>query len=72
MPLIGSLLPSEAGGMKRIVILGGGTGGTLVANRLRRAYPLQPDFAKAHWYCGIGLDATPHPTGLISKATVAL
>jgi sulfide:quinone oxidoreductase len=24
--------------MKRIVILGGGTGGTLVANRLRRAY----------------------------------
>jgi len=25
--------------MKRIVILGGGTGGTLVANRLRRAYP---------------------------------
>src|SRR5215471_2373321 len=27
----------EVGGMKRIVILGGGTGGTLVANRLRRA-----------------------------------
>jgi sulfide:quinone oxidoreductase len=25
--------------MKRIVILGGGTGGTLLANRLRRAYP---------------------------------
>ena len=24
--------------MKRIVILGGGTGGTLLANRLRRAY----------------------------------
>ena len=29
---------AEIGGMKRIVILGGGTGGTLVANRLRRAY----------------------------------
>ena len=27
--------------MKRIVILGGGTGGTLAANRLRRAYPPQ-------------------------------
>ncbi len=27
--------------MKRIVILGGGTGGTLVANRLRRAYDLE-------------------------------
>ena len=30
--------------MKRIVILGGGTGGTLVANRLRRAY--RPDAAE--------------------------
>ena len=28
----------EIGGMKRIVILGGGTGGTLVANRLRWIY----------------------------------
>lgn len=27
--------------MKRIVILGGGTGGTLTANRLRRAYDEQ-------------------------------
>jgi saccharopine dehydrogenase-like NADP-dependent oxidoreductase len=27
--------------MKRIVILGGGTGGTLIANRLRRAYDEQ-------------------------------
>lgn len=27
--------------MKRIVILGGGSGGTLAANRLRRAYPPQ-------------------------------
>jgi sulfide:quinone oxidoreductase len=31
-------LPAEVEGMKRIVILGGGTGGTLLANRLRRAY----------------------------------
>ena len=30
------VLPAEAEGMKRIVILGGGTGGTLLANRLRR------------------------------------
>jgi len=30
--------------MKRIVILGGGTGGTLVANRLRRAY--RPEVAE--------------------------
>ena len=28
----------EIDGVKRIVILGGGTGGTLLANRLRRAY----------------------------------
>ena len=33
-----AVLPAEAEGMKRIVILGGGTGGTLLANRLRRAY----------------------------------
>ena len=31
-------LALEVEGMKRIVILGGGTGGTLLANRLRRAY----------------------------------
>jgi hypothetical protein len=30
------LLLAEIEGMKRIIILGGGTGGTLVANRLRR------------------------------------
>ena len=33
-----AVLPAEIEGMKRIVILGGGTGGTLLANRLRRAY----------------------------------
>jgi sulfide:quinone oxidoreductase len=32
------VLRREIDGMKRIVILGGGTGGTLLANRLRRAY----------------------------------
>jgi sulfide:quinone oxidoreductase len=32
------MLPAEVESMKRIVILGGGTGGTLLANRLRRAY----------------------------------
>jgi sulfide:quinone oxidoreductase len=32
------VLAAEIGSMKRIVILGGGTGGTLLANRLRRAY----------------------------------
>src|SRR6266700_5085135 len=37
-PLTSPVLPADAGGMKRIVILGGGTGGTLLANRLRRAY----------------------------------
>src|SRR6266478_2579450 len=37
-PLTSPVLPAETGGMKRIVILGGGTGGTLHANRLRRAY----------------------------------
>ena len=38
MPLTLSGPGHEVGGMKRIVILGGGTGGTLVANRLRRAF----------------------------------
>ena len=33
-----TVLLAEVEGMKRIVILGGGTGGTLLANRLRRAY----------------------------------
>jgi NADH dehydrogenase FAD-containing subunit len=32
------VLAADIDSMKRIVILGGGTGGTLLANRLRRAY----------------------------------
>ena len=41
--------------MKRIVILGGGTGGTLVANRLRRAY--RPEVAE--------IAGIPKPRGCI-------
>ena len=39
--LIWQAAPHESDSMKRIVILGGGTGGTLVANRLRRAFDPQ-------------------------------
>ena len=38
--------------MKRIVILGGGTGGTLLANRLRRAYrPEDADIGNGQAHC---------------------
>jgi hypothetical protein len=37
-PLNTPVLAADIDSMKRIVILGGGTGGTLLANRLRRAY----------------------------------
>ena len=49
--------------MKRIVILGGGTGGTLVANRLRRAY--QPE---AHKMARLDIPPIPEFIELVSDS----